>query len=134
MIEIRGLSKSFVDKDGNTVQALDNVDLTVNDNEFVTILGPSGCGKTTLLRCIAGLVGWDAGDITLDGEPIRGPGPERAMVFQSFALLPWATVLRNVTFGLEIRGVPKAEREDTANELLDLVGLTGFENNLKSYG
>jgi NitT/TauT family transport system ATP-binding protein len=130
MIEIRGLSKSFVDKDGTTVQALDNVDLTVNDNEFVTILGPSGCGKTTLLRCIAGLVGWDAGDITLDGEPIRGPGPERAMVFQSFALLPWATVLRNVTFGLEIRGVPKAEREDTANELLDLVGLTGFENNL----
>jgi NitT/TauT family transport system ATP-binding protein len=130
VIQIEGLSKIFVDKDGNQVVALEDVDLTIGDNEFVTILGPSGCGKTTLLRCLAGLVDWDDGDITIDGTPVRGPGPERAMVFQSFALLPWATVLRNVTFGLELRGVDKAEREDTANELIQLVGLSGFEQSL----
>ena len=130
MIQIDGLSKTFVGKDGSHVVALEDVDLTVDDNEFVTILGPSGCGKTTLLRCIAGLVDWDDGDISIDGTPVRGPGPERAMVFQSFALLPWATVLRNVTFGLELRGVDRAEREDTANELIQLVGLSGFEQSL----
>jgi NitT/TauT family transport system ATP-binding protein len=130
VIQIDGLSKTFVGKDGNHVVALEDVDLTVDDNEFVTILGPSGCGKTTLLRCIAGLVDWDDGDISIDGTPVRGPGPERAMVFQSFALLPWATVLRNVTFGLELRGVDRAEREDTANELIQLVGLSGFEQSL----
>jgi NitT/TauT family transport system ATP-binding protein len=89
------------------VQALQDLNLTINDHEFLTILGPSGCGKTTLLRSIAGLVGWDEGDITIDGKPVRGPGPERSMVFQNFALLPWATVLANVAFGLELRGVSK---------------------------
>jgi len=130
MIEIKGLSKTFVDKDGNPVQALADVDLAIADNEFVTILGPSGCGKTTLLRCIAGLVEWDSGEVLIGGEPVRRPGPDRAMVFQSFALLPWASVLRNVTFGLELRGVPKQEREETARDLIRLVGLEGFENNL----
>jgi len=86
--------------------------LTVKDGEFLTVLGPSGCGKTTLLRIIAGLEGWDAGSITIDGNPLKGPGPERAMVFQSFALLPWATILQNVAFGLDLRGVPKKTREE----------------------
>lgn len=130
MIEVKGLTKSFVDKNGSTVEALADVDLVVQDNEFVTVLGPSGCGKTTLLRCMAGLIPWDSGEILLSGTPVRGPGPDRAMVFQSFALLPWATVLRNITFGLEIRGTAKSEREETAMELIEAVGLSGFENNL----
>jgi NitT/TauT family transport system ATP-binding protein len=109
------------------VQALKGVNLTVEDNEFLTVLGPSGCGKTTLLRHIAGLVPWDDGEILIDGNPVRGPGPERSMVFQNFALLPWATVTENVAFGLELRGIEKLERERTANELIELVGLSGFE-------
>ena len=128
MIIVKGLAKSFAGRGGAApVQALKGVDLVIQDNEFLTILGPSGCGKTTLLRHIAGLVPWDDGDITIDGVPVRGPGPERAMVFQSFALLPWATVLENVGFGLELRGVPKKERNERSARLIDLVGLTGFE-------
>jgi NitT/TauT family transport system ATP-binding protein len=127
MIEISQLSKSFLGQDGSTIQALSGVDLTVQDNEFLTILGPSGCGKTTMLKMIAGLVPWDSGSITIDGEPVTGPGPDRAMVFQNFALLPWATVVQNVAFGLEMRGVGRAEREDRARELISMVGLEGFE-------
>jgi len=131
LIEIQGLSKAFEGRRGTgDVQALADVNLTVNDNEFLTILGPSGCGKTTLLRAIAGLVPWDEGEILIDGQPVRGPGPERAMVFQSFALLPWSTVLANVAFGLELRGLPKKQREDRARELIDIVGLTGFEDRM----
>jgi NitT/TauT family transport system ATP-binding protein len=127
MIEITGLSKSFVGQDGSVVQALSNVNLTVNDNEFLTVLGPSGCGKTTMLKMIAGLIPSDSGRIAIDGIDIDGPGPERAMVFQNFALLPWATVLKNVTFGLELRGVARAEREERARDLISMVGLGGFE-------
>jgi NitT/TauT family transport system ATP-binding protein len=127
MIEISNLSKSFVGQDGSVVNALSGVDLTVEDNEFLTILGPSGCGKTTLLKTVAGLLSWNSGDITIDGAPVRGPGPERAMVFQNFALLPWATVIENVAFGLQLRGVSKAERKKRAAELIDMVGLGGFE-------
>ena len=127
MIEISNLSKSFVGQDGSVVNALSGVDLTVEDNEFLTILGPSGCGKTTLLKTVAGLLSWDSGDITINGAPVRGPGPERAMVFQNFALLPWATVVENVAFGLQLRGVSKAERKKRAAELIDMVGLGGFE-------
>jgi NitT/TauT family transport system ATP-binding protein len=128
MIEISQLSKAFVGQDGTTIQALQGVDLTVHDNEFLTILGPSGCGKTTMLKMLAGLVPWDSGTIEIDGVPVTGPGPDRAMVFQNFALLPWATVVQNVAFGLEMRGMNKAEREDRAKELISMVGLGGFEN------
>ncbi|MGP3966945.1 ABC transporter ATP-binding protein [Streptomyces sp. 6N223] len=130
MIEIKGVTKTFTGREGNVIQALQGVDLTVADNEFLTILGPSGCGKTTLLRAIAGLVDADAGEITVDGEPVRRPGPDRAMVFQNFALLPWATVLDNVAFGLELRGESKAARRAKARELTELVGLAGFESQL----
>jgi NitT/TauT family transport system ATP-binding protein len=129
MIEISGLTKSFVGQDGSTVHALSDVNLTVNDNEFLTVLGPSGCGKTTMLKMIAGLIPADSGRIAIDGVDVDGPGPERAMVFQNFALLPWATVLKNVTFGLELRGVARAEREERAHDLITMVGLGGFENN-----
>jgi NitT/TauT family transport system ATP-binding protein len=127
MIEIRGLGKSFVGQDGSTVQALQDVGLEVGENEFLTVLGPSGCGKTTLLKAIAGLIPWNEGDILIDGSPVRGPGPDRSMVFQNFALLPWATVLDNVGFGLRMRGVGKAEREERARSLIEMVGLSGFE-------
>jgi NitT/TauT family transport system ATP-binding protein len=128
LIEIENLSKLFPGKrDSEPVLALQDVNLTVRDNEFLTILGPSGCGKTTLLRLIAGLLHWDDGEIKVDGKPVRGPGAERAMVFQSFALLPWMSVLDNVAFGLEIAGVPKQQRYERANELVEIVGLTGFE-------
>jgi NitT/TauT family transport system ATP-binding protein len=128
VIQIDRLSKTFPARGGDAaVEALKDVSLDVRDGEFLTVLGPSGCGKTTLLRILAGLELYDSGEITVSGKPITGPGPDRAMVFQSFALLPWATVIQNVAFGLELRGVPKAQRETHAEELIDLVGLSGFE-------
>jgi ABC-type nitrate/sulfonate/bicarbonate transport system ATPase subunit len=132
LININGLTKVFGGGQGanSTVVALDNVSLEVGENEFLTVIGPSGCGKTTLLRILAGLIPYDQGEITIKGQPVRGPGPDRAVVFQSFALMPWANVLTNVTFGLELRGVPRAEREDTARRLIALVGLEGFETRL----
>jgi NitT/TauT family transport system ATP-binding protein len=131
LIEIHGVNKAFPARKGiEPVQALVDVDLTVDDNEFVTILGPSGCGKTTLLRAVAGLVPIDAGEIHVDGKLVTGPGPERAMVFQNFALLPWSNVMTNVAFGLQLRGVSKRDREQKAMELIELVGLVGFEHRL----
>jgi ABC-type nitrate/sulfonate/bicarbonate transport system ATPase subunit len=130
VIDIRNLSKRFPAREGGEVHALSDVNLTVADNEFLTVLGPSGCGKTTLLRAIAGLTEWDEGDILVDGDPVRRPGPDRAMVFQNFALLPWATVLDNVAFGLELRGESRQKRHATARELIELVGLGGFETRL----
>lgn len=127
MIEITGLSKTFTGQDGSAVRALSDVNLTINDNEFLTVLGPSGCGKTTMLKMIAGLQTWDTGEITIGGAPVRGPGPDRSMVFQNFALLPWATVIENVAFGLKLKGIGKSEREDRARELISMVGLDGFE-------
>jgi NitT/TauT family transport system ATP-binding protein len=134
VIEIRNAGKTFTrrEKRGgqSSFRAVGGVNLTVADNEFVTLLGPSGCGKTTLLRMIAGLVDGYEGDILVDGKRVEGPSPSRAMVFQSFALLPWADVLRNVAFGLELQGVPKGKRLGIARELVQLVGLAGFEHSL----
>lgn len=130
MITIRGLSKSFTARSGTTVEVLRDISLDVAENEFLTVLGPSGCGKTTLLRAVAGLTPWDGGDIVVDGTPVRGPGPNRSMVFQNFALLPWATVLDNVAFGLRMRGVGRAERTERARALLATVGLAGCETKL----
>jgi NitT/TauT family transport system ATP-binding protein len=129
IIEIRGVSKTFRGRQGD-VHALRDVDLDIFANEFITVLGPSGCGKTTLLRLVAGLTKADKGEMVLDGRPITGPGPDRSMVFQDFALMPWATVLNNVAFGLELRGVGKAERRERAMEFVRMVGLETFA---KSY-
>jgi NitT/TauT family transport system ATP-binding protein len=129
MIEIKGITKRFMGRNGE-VQALQNLDLTIRDNEFLTILGPSGCGKTTLLRIIGGLERADGGEVRIDGQLVRSPGPERAMVFQGFALMPWASVLTNVAFGLEVRGVGRQAREEKARELIEFVGLKGFERML----
>ncbi len=122
-IDVRNISKAF-----GKVLALDDVSFSVRPGEFVSIVGPSGCGKTTLLKIIAGLIRPDQGVVEIGGLPINGPGPERAMVFQDFALMPWATVLRNAAFGLEVRRVPRKEREEIARGVLAKVGLSGFEN------
>lgn len=127
MIELRGCRKTYRAERVAPVPALDGIDLSIGHREFVCLLGPSGCGKTTLLKAIAGLVPLDSGEIFINGLPVTGPGNDRAMVFQNFALLPWADVLTNVAFGLEVRGVPKAPREATARDLIARVGLTGFE-------
>ena len=123
IVEVRGISKSYGD-----VEALRGIDLDFPRGKLTSLLGPSGCGKTTLLKIIAGLINADAGTITVDGKQVSAPGPERAFVFQDFALMPWATVMRNVAFGLELRGIGKAEREDKARHYIAEVGLAGFEN------
>ena len=129
MIVVRGCRKTFPGHNGHpAVVAIDELDLTVANGEFVSILGPSGCGKTTLLRILAGLVTPDAGEITIDDKPVTGPGADRGMVFQDFALLPWADVVTNIAFGLELRGVPRDERLDRARTLAASVGLSGFEH------
>lgn len=108
--------------------ALDNFNLSVNQGEFLAILGPSGCGKSTFLSMLAGLTDYDGGRVEIDGEPVAGADQNRGVVFQSYALFPWRTVLENVEIGLEIRGIRKKERKETAREYLALVGLENFAN------
>jgi NitT/TauT family transport system ATP-binding protein len=128
MIELRACRKTYPGQAGRPrTVALDGVDLSIRAQEFVCVLGPSGCGKTTLLKVMAGLLPLEEGEVLIDGQVVHGPGPERAMVFQNFALLPWADVLSNVAFGLELRGVPKPERERIAHALIGTVSLAGFE-------
>jgi NitT/TauT family transport system ATP-binding protein len=109
------------------VLALEGVTFDLPRGELTSIIGPSGCGKTTTLKIIAGLAEATSGEVLVDGSPVHGPGPDRAFVFQDFALLPWANVLRNAAFGLELRGVAKKEREAIAREYIAKVNLTGFE-------
>jgi NitT/TauT family transport system ATP-binding protein len=122
-VEVRAISKIYP---GN-VHALDAINVDFPRGELTSLLGPSGCGKTTLLKIIAGLLPATSGEVRVNGKTVTGPGPERAFVFQDFALMPWATVLRNVAFGLELRGTGRAEREGTARHYIQQVGLTGFE-------
>jgi NitT/TauT family transport system ATP-binding protein len=123
-LTLRDLSKTYFDPyAGAHVTAVHDVSLTVQQGEFVSIVGPSGCGKTTLLNMIAGFIPVSGGEILLDGRAVSGPGPERGVVFQSFALFPWKTVLENVAFGPKMRGLAKAECERIAREYLALAGL-----------
>ncbi|HEY8694390.1 MAG TPA: ABC transporter ATP-binding protein [Chloroflexota bacterium] len=107
--------------------AVEGLDLEVRDGEFLSVVGPSGCGKTTFLNVAGGLLEASDGSLTLDGREIRGPGRERAMVFQSPLLLPWRSVEKNITYGLECQGVKRAQAEGRARHYLELVGLDGFE-------
>ncbi|MHB2022618.1 MAG: ABC transporter ATP-binding protein [Mycobacteriales bacterium] len=127
MISVEGVSKCYFSAGREPLLVLDDVALSVGDGEFVGIIGPSGCGKTTLLKMLAGLEPWDRGRILVDGAPLSGPGPDRRMVFQDFALLPWRTVQQNVEFGLEVKGVPKQIRRARAAEVIRQAGLAGFE-------
>ena len=122
-VEVRGLSKHFGD-----FAALEDVNLALGEKEFVSLVGVSGCGKSTLLSIIAGLADPTSGEVLVDGEPITGPGRDRGVVFQQATLLPWLTALKNVEFGLRAEPLSADERRARAQEHLDLVGLTGFEN------
>ena len=117
------MSKIFATTDGQPTWALQDVSLDVAPGELVCVVGPSGCGKTTLLNLIAGFFEVTDGEIRLDGEPIREPGPDRGVVFQEYALFAWLTARRNIEFGMRMRGVPKAECHQRADEYLKLVGL-----------
>ncbi|MEC2075375.1 ABC transporter ATP-binding protein [Metabacillus fastidiosus] len=108
--------------------ALKNVHFSVKTGEFLSLVGPSGCGKSTLLDLLGGLTKPTSGRILLDGKPIDGPGLDRGIVFQQYALFPWKTAKGNIEFGLESKGVPKKERTEIARHFLSLVGLSGFEN------
>jgi NitT/TauT family transport system ATP-binding protein len=124
-LEITNLSKTYFDPyAGTKVTAVHDVSLSVKAGEFVSIVGPSGCGKTTILNMIAGFMPVTGGEIRVGGNPVKGPGPDRGVVFQNFALFPWKTVLDNVAFGPKMRGVGKAEREKIAHEYLALAKLT----------
>src|SRR5438270_10034647 len=125
-IVVSGFRHFFETADG-PVQATDQVDLTIRAGEFVTLVGPSGCGKTTRLKALAGFIRPTEGSILCDGKPVRGPGRERGVVFQELAILPWRTVRRNIGHGLEIARVPRDVREATVGRLIELTGLTGFE-------
>ncbi len=129
-LSVRGVSRTFPSTapGGTATVALQATDLTVAENDFITILGPSGCGKSTLLRIVAGLDTQTAGGVLLEGKKIAGPGAERGMVFQSYTLFPWLTVIENICFGLRERGLPRAQQLETANAFLNKVGLNGFEN------
>jgi NitT/TauT family transport system ATP-binding protein len=128
-IVVEGLSHHFVNEQtGESVHAVDEVDLVIEAGELVTVVGPSGCGKTTLLKAIAGLVAPTHGRVTCGGELVRGPGKDRGVVFQDLAILPWRTVQRNIAHGLEIQKVSREEREERVGYYVDLMGLSGFEN------
>jgi len=121
-VTVHNVCKTF-----GEVEALRDLTLSFPRGQLTALLGPSGCGKTTLLKIIAGLLKPNSGEIKVNGAPVMGPGPDRAFVFQDFALLPWANVIRNVAFGLELRGVAKSEREAIAEKYIGEVGLKGFE-------
>jgi ABC-type nitrate/sulfonate/bicarbonate transport system ATPase subunit len=122
ILSIRGVERRF-----DTTLALQATNLEVAENDFITVLGPSGCGKSTLLRIVAGLDRQTAGEVLLDGRRIDGPGADRGMVFQSYTLFPWLTVLDNVCFGLVERGLPREQQLDIAHGFLAKVGLKGFD-------
>jgi NitT/TauT family transport system ATP-binding protein len=123
-VSVNGVTKIYP----GGVEALNDMTIQFPKGELTSLLGPSGCGKTTLLKIIAGLLAPTSGNVTVNGQPVTGPGKERAFVFQDFALMPWASVLRNAAFGLELQGVPKSERNAIAEKHIEAVGLKGYEN------
>jgi NitT/TauT family transport system ATP-binding protein len=128
IIEIRGLRKVYrPDTGAPPVEALRDVSLSVEAGEFLAIVGPSGCGKSTLLEIVGGLQAPTSGDVVVAGEPVRGPRADVGIVFQEDSTFPWLTTLDNVKFGLRARGVPAAEQEERARQVIQLVGLRGFE-------
>ena len=128
MISFKSVSKTYGGSAG--VLALDKVDFQIREGEFVALLGPSGCGKSTLLNLLAGFEPSSDGTLTFDGRTIGRPGPDRGVVFQEAALLPWLTVWENVVFGPKVQGVPKAQYEEKAREILQIVGLEKFHEAL----
>lgn len=128
-ISVVDVTKTFPLKNEEFV-ALGGVSLDIGDNEFVTVVGPSGCGKSTLMNVLAGLESPTTGTALVDGRPVVGPGPERGVIFQQYALFPWLTVRKNVEFGLKVAGVPRKERRSRAEHFIHLVGLDQFADAL----
>lgn len=126
LIEFKNVSKTFV-RDGKQFLALDAIDLQLAEREFVAIVGPSGCGKTTALRMVAGFEDVSQGSLTVNGKVVEGPGPDRAVVFQQFALFPWKNVEDNIEFGLKNRSAPPQERREAVDRYIALMGLKGYE-------
>ena len=130
-LRIDKLSKTYARRESwnstRYLKVFENVSFTVKNGEFVSVIGSSGCGKSTLLSIAGGLAPATSGTVTVDDRPISGPGLDRGIVFQEFALFPWLTVLGNIAFGLKAKGVPRAKREEIARKYVELVGLTGFE-------
>lgn len=127
-VSVANVGKAFPKEDGTFTQALKDVNLEIGDKEFICLVGPSGCGKTTFLRIIAGLETATTGSVTIEGRAVTGPDPKRGMVFQEYSLFPWRRVIDNVAFGLEMKGVAKEERRQTADRYIDLVGLSQFRD------
>jgi NitT/TauT family transport system ATP-binding protein len=136
-ITVRNVSRTFLSADGAKVDALENINFEIEDaysregrdiGEFRVLLGPSGCGKSTLLRLIAGLDQADAGEVLVNDQPVHGPGKDRGMVFQKYTSFPWLTVAGNIAYGMKINGVPEKRRQETVTQLVQDIGLSGFEN------
>ena len=127
-IEIIGLTHQYVDTDGQLITAVKDISLSITDGRFMSIVGPSGCGKTTLLNIVAGFIATSSGSVLIDGKAISGPGPDRGVVFQSYALFDWLTVRKNIEFGPRMAGVKVRERSERADTFLNMVGLRRFAN------
>jgi NitT/TauT family transport system ATP-binding protein len=125
-IEILGISHRYIDNTGNTITAVDDVSLEIQSGHFMSIVGPSGCGKTTLLNIVAGFIPATTGVVRIDGSVVTGPGPDRGVVFQSFALFDWLTVRQNIEFGPRMAGVDRIKRAERADMYLSLIGLRRF--------
>ncbi len=128
IVEVSSVTKAFTTPDGQALPVLDGITFTLHEGEIVALLGKSGSGKSTLLRCIAGLIAPTTGTVTYRGTPLNGANPGVAMVFQTFALLPWLTVQQNVELGLQARGVSETDRAQRALDAIDIIGLDGFES------
>jgi NitT/TauT family transport system ATP-binding protein len=136
-ITVRNVNRYFPAANGERVNALENINFEIEDafategrdiGEFRVLLGPSGCGKSTLLRLIAGLDRADSGEVLVNEQPVHGPGKDRGMVFQKYTSFPWLTVAGNIAYGLKINGVPAEKCKETVAQLVQAIGLSGFEN------
>lgn len=127
MIECVNLKKTFETSRGS-VPVVDDVTLSVRENELLVLFGPGQCGKSTMINCMAGLESVTGGTVKVDGKLVTKPGPDRGVVYQRMALFPWLTVMGNVEYGPKVRGIPKKDRRELAQHYIDLVGLTGFED------
>lgn len=128
-ISFQNVTRRFGEGDKSFL-ALDRLNLDISDGEFVTVVGPSGCGKSTAMNIAAGLTEVSDGKVLVDGRSVSGPGPERGVIFQQYALFPWLTVRQNVEFGLRIKGMPRVERRRVSDHFIDLVGLKDFADAL----
>lgn len=128
LIEFRHVDKEFEKPGKGQYKVVGDLDITVRENEFLVLFGPGQCGKSTILNMVAGFEDTTSGEIICNGNPVKGPSPERGMVFQNTALFPWMTVMGNVEYGPKVRGIKKAERQERAQHYIELVGLEGFEN------